>query len=115
VRETLDRLQKEIRSKGLTIFAHIDHGANAEGAGLKMQEAQVLIFGSPKSGTPLMLASPLLALELPLRALIWQDYIGKVWVSYTDPSYLARRFAIPDNLVNNIAGIEGIVDAATSA
>jgi uncharacterized protein (DUF302 family) len=115
VRETLDRLQKAIRNKGLTVFAHIDHGANAQGAGLKMQDAQVLIFGSPKSGTPLMVASPLLALDLPLRALVWQDYIGKVWVSYTDPASLARRYALPDDLVGNIAGIEGVVDSAVGA
>jgi uncharacterized protein (DUF302 family) len=99
----------------LTVFAHIDHGANAQGAGLKMQDAQVLIFGSPKSGTPLMVASPLLALDLPLRALVWQDYIGKVWVSYTDPASLARRYALPDDLVGNIAGIEGVVDSAVGA
>jgi uncharacterized protein (DUF302 family) len=115
VRETLDRLQKAIRGKGLTLFAHIDHGANAQAASLHMQDAQVLIFGNAKAGTPLMVASPLLALELPLRALVWQDFIGKVWVSYTDPAYLARRYAIPDDLVHNISGIEGIVDSAVGA
>jgi uncharacterized protein (DUF302 family) len=112
VRETLNRLQKAIRSKGMTVFAHVDHGANAEEAGLKMQDAQVLIFGSARAGTPLMVASPLLALDLPSRVLIWQDYIGKVWVSYTDPAYLARRYAIPDDLFGNISGIAGIVDTA---
>ena len=112
VRETLDRLQRAIRGQGLTVVAHIDHRANAESAGLHMQDAQVLIFGNPKAGTPLMVASPLLALDLPLRALVWQDFIGKVWVSYTDPAFLARRYAIPDDLVGNIAGISGLVDTA---
>ena len=112
VDETLTRLEEGIRAKGLKVFAHIDHSGEAEQAGLKMQPAHVLIFGSPKAGTPLMIASPLLALDLPLKALVWQDEAGKVWVSYTSPDVLASRYAIPDELVKNIAGITALIDGA---
>jgi uncharacterized protein (DUF302 family) len=112
VAETVSRLEATIRDRSLTVFAHIDHAANARQAGLTMQDAQVLIFGSPKAGTPLMVASPLLALELPLRVLVWRDSGGSVWVSYNSPAYLAERFAIPSDLAKNIAGIDGLVDSA---
>jgi uncharacterized protein (DUF302 family) len=112
VPETLERLQQTIHAKGLTLFAHIDHSAAAREVGLTMQEAHVLIFGSPKAGTPLMAASPLVALDLPLRTLVWQDKDGHTWVSYTSTAYLAERYSIPDALVTNIAGIDALVDAA---
>jgi uncharacterized protein (DUF302 family) len=111
VGETLRRLEETVRGKGLTIFARVDHSDEAQRAGLAMQPAHVLFFGSPKAGTPLMVASPLLALDLPLKALVWQDAGGRVWVSYTSPAYLAARYAIPDELVKNIAGIEAVVAA----
>ncbi|HEX6506639.1 MAG TPA: DUF302 domain-containing protein [Chloroflexota bacterium] len=110
--DTLRRLQEMIRSRGLTVFAHIDHEANAREAGLTMQPAHVLIFGNARAGTPLMVASPLIALELPLRALVWQGSHGPVWVSYMDPSYLAKRYSIPDELVPNISGVETLITAA---
>ena len=112
VAETLTRLEEVVHTRGLKVFAHIDHSDEAEQAGLKMQPAHVLIFGSPKAGTPLMIASPLLALDLPLKALVWQDEAGKVWVSYTSPDVLASRYAIPDDLVKNIAGIAALIDGA---
>ena len=114
VEETLERLKALVRSKGLTVFAQIDHSDEAARAGLTMQPAHVLIFGSPKAGTPLMVASPLLALDLPLKVLVWQDQVGHVWVSYTSPEYLAQRFSIPDALIPNIAGIAAVVDVATA-
>lgn len=107
--ETLERLATFVRSKGLTVFAHIDHTGEAARAGLTMQPAHVLIFGSPRAGTPLMITSPLLALDLPLKVLVWQDRTGQVWVSYTSPDYLADRYGVPSELVPNIAGIVALV------
>jgi uncharacterized protein (DUF302 family) len=112
VDETVSRLGAMIASKGLNLFAHIDHGAGAAQAGLHMQPAHVLIFGHAKAGTPLMLASPLLALDLPLKVLVWEDTDKKVWVSYNTPEFLVQRHAIPADLVKNIAGVEGLVKAA---
>ncbi len=112
VAETLNRLEAAIQAKGLTIFARVDHSDEAARVGLTMQPAHVLIFGAPKAGTPLMIASPLLALDLPLRVLVWQDVSGQVWVSYTDPAYQTRRFAIPADLEPAIAGVAGLVDGA---
>jgi uncharacterized protein (DUF302 family) len=112
VDETLSRLKSSIAGKGLHLFAHIDHGAGAAQAGLQMPPAHVLIFGHAKAGTPLMLASPLLALDLPLKVLIWQDADGKVWASYNTPEFLVERHALPADLVKNISGVEGLVKAA---
>jgi len=110
--ETLMRVVETIQAKGLTLFARIDHSIEAELAGLSMQPASVLVFGNPKAGTPLMVASPLIALELPLKALVWQDSAKSVLVSYTDPTFLAERFALPDELQANIAGIGALIDSA---
>jgi uncharacterized protein (DUF302 family) len=110
--ETLERLEKQIRSRGIQIFARIDHTGEAQKAGLSMPPAEVLIFGNPKAGTPLMLASPTSALDLPLKVLVWQDSSGHVWLSYNDPKYLQARFALSNELIENIAGIERLADAA---
>lgn len=112
VEETVKRLQAIMLSRSLTIFAHINHSEEARRVGLTMQEAQVLIFGNPKGGTPLMVASPLLALDLPLKILVWQSNDGRVWVSYTSVAYLATRYSIPPELTGNIAVIEMVVDSA---
>jgi len=112
VSETIARIEKAVADHGLTLFAHIDHTGAAASVGLKMQPARVLIFGSPRAGTPLMVASPLLALDLPLKALVWQDNSGQVNVSYTDPAYLAERYRIPDDLAKNIAGLEPLLIGA---
>jgi uncharacterized protein (DUF302 family) len=112
VEKLLERLQETMRSRGLTIFAHINQREEARRVGLEMQEAHVLIFGQPKAGTPLMIASPLLALELPLKVLVWQESDDRVWVSYTSTTYLAARYSIPQELIGNIAGIDGVVDSA---
>ena len=105
VLETLARLETIIQGKGLTILVKIDHSGDAAKAGLSMRPTQLIIFGNAKSGTPLMVASPSVAIDLPLKALVWQDDDGKVWLSYNSPDYLKERHAIPDNLLQNIAGV----------
>jgi len=103
--ETLDRLESTLRTRGIAEFARIDHSGEAAKVGLKMHPTQVVIFGSPKAGTPLMVAAPTLAIDLPLKALVWEDAGGKVWVSYNTAEYLKQRHGIPDELVANIAVI----------
>ena len=112
VEETLERLQEGIHNRKLTLFAHIDHSGEAKRVGLTMQEAHVLILGNPKGGTPLMIASPLLALDLPLKALVWQSEDGRVWVSSTSSDYLRARYAIPQELIGNIAGVDALIEQA---
>jgi len=112
VEETLERLQEGIHNRKLTLFAHIDHSGEAKRAGLTMQEAHVLIFGNPKAGTPLMIASPILALDLPLKTLVWQSEDGRVWVSSTRSDYLRVRFAIPQELIGNIAVVDVLIEQA---
>jgi uncharacterized protein (DUF302 family) len=114
VSETLARLETIVQKKGLAILARIDHSGDAAKAGLTMQPTKLLIFGNPKSGTPLMIASPSLAIDLPLKALVWQDTDGKIWLSYNSSDYLKQRHAIPDNLMQNIAGIGPICAEAVS-
>ena len=114
IEETLERLENVIRSKGFTLFASIDHSGEAERVGLRMQDAKLLIFGSPKAGTPLMIASPLLALDLPLKALVWKDKEGRVLVSYNSVTYLTKRYNLPVDLTKNIAGIDGLIESALS-
>src|ERR1700730_14925572 len=112
VEETLERLQKVMHSRNLTLFAHIDHSGEARRVGLTMQEAHVLIFGSPKGGTPLMIASPLLALDLPLKVLVWQGADNRTWVSSTSVAYLKVRYALPQELAGNLAVIDHVVEQA---
>jgi uncharacterized protein (DUF302 family) len=107
--ETVARLEDGLQRRQLEIFARFDHSGAARRVGLTMPDTQVIVFGNPKSGTPLMLASPLVALDLPLRVLISDDG-GHAVLSYLSPAYLAQRYGIPSNLVKNIAGIETIVD-----
>jgi uncharacterized protein (DUF302 family) len=103
--ETLRRLESVLQSRGIAVFARIDHSGEAEKVGMKMHLTQLIIFGSPKAGTPLMVASPTLAIDLPLKALVWEDAGGKVWLSYNSAEYLKQRHSIPDDLVKNIAVI----------
>jgi uncharacterized protein (DUF302 family) len=107
---TLQRLESVITTKGIAIFARIDHSGEAAKVGLTMPPTELLIFGSPKSGTPLMVASSSLALDLPLKALVSQDTEGAVWLSYNSPEYLQQRHDIPEALVKNIAGIRSICE-----
>ncbi len=106
VDETVARLEKILQEKGIKLFALIDHSGEAEKAGLKMPPTKVAIFGSPKAGTPLMLASPSLAIDLPMKLLIAEDANGSVSVSWNAPAYLAARHGVPHELVANIAVIE---------
>jgi uncharacterized protein (DUF302 family) len=112
VPETLARLQTVLKEKGMMVFALVDHSGEAEKAGLAMRPTQLLIFGSPKGGTPLMVAAPRLAIDLPLKALVWQDEAGQVWLSYNSPEYLQQRHGFPVDLMKNIAGVAGLVQKA---
>jgi len=112
VDETVRRLDETVRGKGLTVFARVDHCAAAREAGLEMQDEQVLIFGSPRAGTPLMVARPLVGLDLPLRVLVWRAPDGQVWASYQDAAFIARRYGLPEVLEKNIAAVPGLVEAA---
>src|SRR5271154_5887208 len=112
VPETLARLQSVLKEKGISVFALIDHSGEAEKAGLKMRPTQLLIFGNPKGGTPLMLAAPSVAIDLPLKALVWQDEGGKVWLSFNSPDYLQLRHGFPIELEKNIGVIDPLFDRA---
>jgi uncharacterized protein (DUF302 family) len=111
--ETLARLRSALLWRQLEIFAWFDHSGAAKRVGLTMPDTQVVVFGNPKSGTPLMLAAPLVALDLPLRVLVADDG-GHAVLTYVNPAYLAERYGIPADLVKNIAGIEAIVDEVIS-
>jgi uncharacterized protein (DUF302 family) len=105
VDETLDRFKRLLESKGITLFTIVDHSGEAAKAGLKMPPTKLAIFGNPKAGTPLMLAAPSSAIDLPLKVLIWKDAQGKVWLSYNTPEYLQQRHGLPPALLANVAGI----------
>jgi Uncharacterized conserved protein len=109
VPETLDRLEAILRTKNITIFARVDHSGEAAKVGLTMPPTQLLIFGNPKGGTPIMVAAPLAAIDLPLKALAWQDADGKVWISINDPHYLQGRYALSDDLLKPINGTEALI------
>ena len=108
VEETMQRLEELLQQKGITIFARVDHSGEAAKAGLEMRPTKLVIFGSPKAGTPLMQAAPTLAIDLPLKALLWQDAEGKVWLTYNDPAYLQQRHGVPQALLPNIAAVSGL-------
>jgi uncharacterized protein (DUF302 family) len=112
VPESLVRLEAILKEKGLSIFARVDHSGEAKKVGLEMRPTQLVIFGSPKGGTPLMVAAPSLAIDLPLKALAWQDEAGKVWLSYNSPEYLQQRHGIPADLLKNIAGVGALIQKA---
>ena len=112
VDETVDRLKNILASRGVTLFAIIDHSGEAEKVGMKMPPTKLLIFGNPKGGTPLMLAAPSIALDLPLKILVAEDSQGKVWLSYNSPEYLKERHGLPGDLLQNIAVVETLADKA---
>jgi uncharacterized protein (DUF302 family) len=112
VDETVSRLQSIVTEKGMKIFALIDHSGEAEKAGLKMRPTKVLIFGSPKGGTPLMVAAPSLAIDLPLKALVAEDENGKVSITSNDPQYLQQRHNVPADLIKNLAGAGALIAKA---
>jgi uncharacterized protein (DUF302 family) len=106
VDEVVEKLKGILSAKGVTLFALVDHSGEAAKAGMTMRPTKLLIFGSPKAGTPLMLAAPSLAIDLPLKILVWEDAGGKTWVSYNTSDYLRERHNVPQELMQNIAVIE---------
>ncbi len=113
VDETVEKLKGILQAKGVTLFALVDHSTEAEKAGLKMRPTKLLIFGNPKGGTPLMVAAPSAAMDLPLKILVWEDSAGKVWASYNSPAYLQQRHGIPQELLQNISVAEMLAAKAT--
>lgn len=112
VEETVAKLEGILQAKAVTLFALIDHSGEAEKAGMKMPPTKLLIFGNPKAGTPLMLAAPSSAIDLPLKILVREDAQGKVWVSYNNPEYLQQRHHLPQELLQNIAVVETLATKA---
>jgi len=112
VDETVEKVKNILQSKGATLFALVDHSGEAERVGMKMRPTKLLIFGSPKAGTPLMLAAPTIAIDLPLKLLVWEDGQGKVWISYNSLEYLKERHGLPQDLLQNIAAIETLAAKA---
>jgi len=108
VDDTVQKLQEVLQAKGVKLFALVDHSGEAVKAGMQMRPTKLLIFGNPKAGTPLMIASPSIAIDLPLKILIWEDSDGKVWISYNSPSYLQARHALAPELVQNISVVEAL-------
>ncbi len=112
VDETMERLEALLNAHGIKIFARVDHGGEAAIVGLQMRPTKVLIFGNPKGGTPLMQAAPTVAIDLPLKALFWEDADGRVWLTYNDPAYLQSRHEFPAELLANLVGVTAILHQA---
>jgi uncharacterized protein (DUF302 family) len=112
VEETLQRLELAFATRGLQVFARMDHSGEAEKAGMTMRPTKLLIFGSPKAGTPLMVAAPTLAIDLPLKALVWEDEAGKIWLTYNSPEYLRERHGVPSELISNLTGAGTLMEKA---
>ena len=106
VDETVEKLRSLLNEKGVTLFALVDHSGEAEKVGMKMPPTKLLIFGSPKAGTPLMLAAPSVAIDLPLKILVWEDGENNVWISYNSVAYLEERHGLPPELLKNIQVVE---------
>lgn len=112
VAETVDRLEALLKERGILVFARIDFSGDAAKAGLTMRPEQLLIFGNPKAGTPLMLASPVAGLDLPLKALVWEDANGATWIGYNDPLYVIRRHDLAPTLGANLAAVTPLLERA---
>ncbi|HTU43846.1 MAG TPA: DUF302 domain-containing protein [Bryobacteraceae bacterium] len=112
VAEIVSRLERILEEKGVKLFAVIDHSGEAEKVGIEMRNTKLLIFGNPKAGTPLMIASPSIAIDLPLKLLVWEDAAGKVGISYNTPAYLQARHSLPPELVRNISVVETLAAIA---
>src|SRR5271155_973970 len=112
VDQTVDKLKAILESKGVRLFALIDQSGEAEKVGLKMPPTKLLVFGNPKAGTPLMLAAPSVAIDLPLKILVAEDSDGKVWISYNSAEYLKERHGLPENLLPNIAVVQTLAASA---
>jgi uncharacterized protein (DUF302 family) len=114
VPETIDRLEAILKQRHILVFARIDFSGDAGRAGLKMRPEQMLIFGNPKGGTPLMLAVPAIGLDLPMKVLVWQDADGRVWAAYKDPQYLVRRYGVAADLAGNLAAVVPLIEQAAA-
>ncbi len=112
VDETLKNLTRALETKGVTVFSIVDHSGEAEKVGLKMRPTKLIIFGNPKAGTPLMLAAPSVAIDLPLKILVSEDDGGRVWISYNSPDYVMQRHGVPADLLQNIAVVETLATKA---
>ena len=112
VDDTVQRLQGLLSEKNIRLFAVVDHSGEAGQVGLQMRATKLLIFGNPKGGTPLMQATPSVAIDLPLKALVWEDGDGKVWLTYNDPGYLQHRHGFPEQLVANLSAVNGLLAKA---
>jgi uncharacterized protein (DUF302 family) len=113
VDQTVGRIEALLRAKGIMLFALIDHGGEAAKVGMKMPPTKLLIFGKPQAGTPLMLAAPRIAIDLPLKILVWEDVAGKVWVSVNSADYLRERHGLGPEHLPTLAAVEALVEAAT--
>ena len=111
---TMDRLESLLKERGIMVFARIDFSGDAARVGLTMRPEQLLIFGNPKAGTPLMLAAPTAGLDLPLKALIWEDADGKTWLAYNTPQYVLRRHGLASTLSTNLAAVVPILERAAT-
>ncbi len=109
---TVEKLKSILEAKAVTLFALVDHSGEAARVGIEMRPTKLIIFGSPKAGTPLMLASASIAIDLPLKILVWEDESGQTWISYNTPEYLRDRHNIPAELMANIAVIETLASTA---
>jgi len=114
VNATVEKLKGILQAKNVTLFALVDHSGEAQKAGMHMPDTKLLIFGSPRAGTPVMLASPGIAIDLPLKILIAEDTAGKVWISCNSPQYLQQRHDVPADLMKNLAVIEALANAAAT-
>jgi uncharacterized protein (DUF302 family) len=113
--ETMRRLEAAVKAKGMTIFARIDHAAGAAEAGLTLRPTELLIFGNAKGGTPLMQSDQTMGIDLPLKALVWQDAAGKTWLSYNDPSWLAKRHGMGADVEPTVAAMTAALNAVATA
>jgi uncharacterized protein (DUF302 family) len=109
---TVKKLEEILRAKGVQIFAIVDHSGEAAKVGMAMRPTKLLIFGNPKAGTPLMIAAPTIAIDLPLKILVWEDHAGRTWVSYNSPAYLQARHGLPADLTQNIMAVEALARTA---
>jgi uncharacterized protein (DUF302 family) len=113
--ETMNRLEAEVKSKRMTVFARIDHAAGAVGVGLSLRPTAVMIFGNARAGTLLMQAAQTIGIDLPLKALVWQDGAGVTWLSYDDPSWLAKRHGLGNEVTAAVSGMTATLAAVAKA
>jgi uncharacterized protein (DUF302 family) len=114
-KETMEKLVAELKAKGLTIFARVDHAAGAKEVGLELRPTELVIFGNAKGGTPLMQANQLVGIDLPLKALVWQDASGETWLSYNDPAWIARRQGLGNEVDAPVKAMTAMLGAVTKA